>query len=67
MSLLVPIVVLAVIPSQAAKDEISSLANSHPDYLELRSSELGESFAVNDLTLRALAKTKSSIFGFGLI
>ena len=44
-------VVLAVIPSQAAKNEISSLANSHPDYLELRSAALTESFAVDDLIL----------------
>lgn len=47
----IPILVLAVTPSQAAKNEISPLANSHPAYLALRGAQVGQSFTVNDLTL----------------
>ena len=49
--LIVSIVLLAAIPSRAAKQEISPPANSHPDYVALRRAELGQTFAVKDLTL----------------
>ncbi len=36
----------------AAKPVISPLANSHSDYVAMRSAQLGQSFAVSDFTLR---------------
>lgn len=39
----------ANVSSQAAKTEISGLANNHPDYLALRGAGLGASFAVENV------------------
>lgn len=43
--------VLGAITLQAETQEISGLANSHPDYLALRNAGLDQSFSVRDLTL----------------
>ena len=49
--LLYSAVLLIPIPAYSGPPEISSLANSHPDYLALREARLGQSFSVNAVTV----------------
>ena len=44
-------ILIAAFSLQAAPQEVSPLANSHPDYTTLRNAEPQETFAVRDLTL----------------